>query len=201
MIPTPRFVQLDEDGYFMMDGLRVADAEIGRRWLASIEMHQGRAITQMEGLPVFIEAFDEPYMVLDLEAKEAGWHATMPYGHTEPVDLETLTLDEWDRFHGRTRRGIPFVLSRAAQARFFESLDEFDDDSIVAHGRRFEMKPWLNAYAESNLPDWWSGLYKGEEARWDQKGPAPALALLVPQLKLSRSRILVLGCGPGHDAA
>lgn len=197
----PRFVQVDEDGYFKMDDLRVADAEIGRQWLASIEMQNGRAITQMDGTPVFVEAFDEPYVALDLSAMDASWHVTMPYGHTEPTELETLTFDEWDRFHGRTKRGVPFVLSRSAQARFFEALDEYDDDSIVVHGRRIEMKPWLSDNPDANRSDWWSGLYKNEEARWDQKAPSPALPIFVPQLKLIRSRILVLGCGRGHDAA
>ncbi|MEK7356267.1 MAG: methyltransferase domain-containing protein [Bdellovibrionota bacterium] len=201
MIPQPHFVQIDEDGYFKMDDLRVADVDSGREWLANIEMQQGRAITQIDGVPIYVEAFDEPYIALDLSPKEAGWHATMPYGHTEPVELETLSLDEWDRFHGRTKRGIPFVLSRAAQARFFEALDAYDDDWIEALGRRYETKPWLIENPDANASDWWSELYRGNEARWDKNAPSPALSLLVPQLKLQRSRILVLGCGQGHDAA
>lgn len=201
MNPQPRFIQIDEDGYFKMDDLRVADAETGRAWLASIEMDRGRAITRMDGASVVVESFDDPYVALDLSAKDASWHVTMPYGHSEPVDLESLRLDEWDRFHGHTKRGVPFVLSRPAQARFFETLDEYDDDSITVHGRRIEMRPWLDENPDADRSGWWTGLYQGNEARWDQNGPAPALSLLVPQLKLQRSRILVLGCGRGHDAA
>ena len=199
---TPRFIQIDEDGYFKVDGLRVADADTGREWLASIVMNDHRAVAQIDHQPVFAEAFDEPYIALDFSpASGSQWRATMPYGHSELAALETLKLDEWDRFHGRTERGVPFVLSRPAQARFFEGLDEFDDDSIVIDGRRIDIGPWLSGNPDAGRAQWWGDQYAKNEMRWDQSGPHPALPLLVPQLKLQKQRILVLGCGQGHDAA
>jgi SAM-dependent methyltransferase len=49
--------------------------------------------------------------------------------------------------------------------------------------------------------DFWSEIYQNEKPPWDLDQPAPALVDMLPRLKLSKSRILVLGCGAGHDAA
>lgn len=200
---TPRrFVQIDEEGYFKMDDLRVADAEAGRAWLASLRMdNRGRAVALIGEESAIVEAFDEPFIVLDLEPAGESWIATLPYGHKESFDLETLTLDEWDRFHGRTKTGVPFVLSRAAQARFFDLVDAYDDDSITVAGRTIATKPWLQENPDVNQSQFWTQIYRTEQPRWELGAPAHALPTLVPKLKLQRSRILVLGAGQGNDAA
>ena len=199
--PT-RYIQIDEEGYFLSDGLRIADAEVGRMWISQLVMdRRGRAWLYMDDQPVFVEAFDEPYIGLDVEPGEGEWSLTLPYGHRETFALESLRFDEWDRFHGRTARGIPFVLSRAAQARLFNLVDDYDDDSVTIADRRIEMRPWLDENPSVTDPNWWSQLYESDEARWDLTGPSPVLAQIVPQLKLQKSRILVLGAGAGHDAA
>ena len=211
LVPT-KFVQVDEEGYFMLDGLRVADADAGKLWLSHVVIDgRGRAWTDMNGEPIFVEAFDEPYIALDIEVPGApegagknpslAWRVTMPYAHTETFLLTTLTLDEWDRFHGRTERGIPFVMSRSAQARFFNLVDEFDDDAITVGEQRIETKPWLIDNPDVDKPSWWTEKFQEDGAPWDLAGPSPVLPALIPQLKLQRSRILVLGAGAGHDAA
>jgi SAM-dependent methyltransferase len=199
-----RFVQLDEDGYFKMEAVRVSDQEIGHDWIKRIEFSQeSRTVTTtIENQSVIVEAFDAPYVVLRTEKRFGKWTATMPYAHEEPFELETLTLDEWDRFHGRTERGVPFVFSRQAQASFFDSLDEFDDESITDEGKRFEMKPWLQTFEDAEDSKFWNDLYVEGETPWDtRKTFHQSLPKVLPQLKLLRSRILVLGCGRGHDAA
>lgn len=48
---TPqRFIHIDEDGYFKMEELRVADVEIGRDWLSQIEFDpkSAKATTRIE---------------------------------------------------------------------------------------------------------------------------------------------------------
>ena len=204
-LPT-RFIQIDEEDYFHMDGLRVADADAGRGWLSSLIVdRRGRFWIRMGEEFIFVEAFDEPYVALDV--KRTGTHAigawslTMPYGHEESFSLQSLSLDEWDRFHGRTSRGVPFVLSRSAQARFFNDVDDYDDDGIMVDGVRIATRPWLTENRDADKPDWWSHIYRTEEPRWDLAGPTPVLSQVVPQLKLQRSRVLVLGAGRGHDAA
>ncbi len=198
-----RFIQIDEDGYFKMEDLRVADAETGQAWLKSLnyDPRNSRVWTHMDDQDIIVEAFDAPFVVMSISVLESGaWQATMPYSHTELFLLETLTLDEWDRFHGNTERGIPFVFSRAAQNMFFNALDGFDDDSIEFDAKTYPVTPWLEATTDSRA-DWWSSFYQSGEMPWDLDGPHPSLARVVATLKLQRSRILVLGCGRGHDAA
>jgi hypothetical protein len=200
---SPRFIQIDEDGYFKMDDLRVADAEAGREWLSHVQIDsRNRAVTKIGGESVLIEAFDEPFIALDFRPKdEQSWLVTMPYGHVEICSLDSLTLDEWDRFHGRTERGVPFVLNRSAQDSFFNLLDEFDDESIVFKNKRYETRSWLSENAAVNEHQFWTNIYRTEQPRWDLGEPSHALPKLVPQLKLQRSRVLVPGAGAGHDAA
>ncbi len=200
-----RFIQIDEDGYFKMDDLRVADAETGRAWLAALnyDPHFSHVWTHMDQHDVLVEAFDAPFVVLTISHDEprAAWTAQMPYGHSENFKLDSLTLDEWDRFHGRTERGIPFVFSRSAQASFFNLLDDYDDDSIESGARTYKMKPWLSLMDDADQNARWSERYRTGDTPWDLKGPHPSLSRVIATLKLQRSRILVLGCGHGHDAA
>lgn len=200
-----RYIQIDEEGYFSIDGLRVADAVTGREWLSSLTLDdRRRPLVLIQGEPTFVEAFDAPYVALDVAAPEDDareWSLNLPYGHVERFALSSLTLDEWDRFHGMTTRSVPFVFSRSAQSRFFNLLEAFDDDSITSHGERLEIRPWLNDNSDVSQASWWSNLYRRDESRWDLHVPSHVLASIVPRLKLQRSRVLVAGAGSGNDAA
>lgn len=202
---TPqRFIKIDEDGYFQIDGARVIEDDVARPWLKALRFDEQSALvtTTIERQSVLVEAFDAPFVVLSAEKLESSWQARMPYGHQESFDLDTLTLDEWDRFHGKTRSGVPFVFSRSAQAAFFDQLEEFDDDSITDAGTTYEMQPWLEATNDVAKSEFWNGQYLSNETPWDtRKDVYPALPGLVAQLKLLKSRVLVAGCGRGHDAA
>jgi hypothetical protein len=207
---SQKFIQVDEEGYFAFDGIRVTDEESGRLWLGNLKMDdRGRAWTTVDGEPILVEAFDEPFIAVDVEKsarKISGqggvcWKISMPYAHDDTFLLSTLRLDEWDRFHGHTESGVPFVFSRSAQARFFNLVDEFDDDAIVVDGERFETRPWLEDNPDISQDSWWSNIYRTEEPRWDLHEPARALPKLVPQLKLQKSRVLVPGAGAANDAA
>ncbi len=208
-----RFIEIDEDGYFKLDGLRVADQEMGRDWLSRIRMERGSARTLINGEIMIVEAFDDPYVALDIEKLfDGNWQVTMPYGHQEKFKIGSLVVDEWDRFHGFADRGepssegaaaepVPFVLSRQAQSRLFNIVDEFDDDSLTVDGARIEVRPWLSDQLQSQSDQYWSSAYERGDTGWDLGAPSPALPLLVPQLKLQRARILVPGAGTGNDAA
>jgi hypothetical protein len=199
---TTRFIQIDEDGYFKMEELRVSDSEAGRAWMQNLAMDdRGRAWTTIETEKILIEAFDEPYVALDVEKHSDSWSIAVPYGHREDFDPKSLTLDEWDRFHGRTSRGVPFVFSRPAQARFFNLVEEFEDDAITIDGERIETRPWLTDNADATENAWWTNIYRTEEPRWDLGEPSHVLPTLVPRLKLQKLRVLVPGAGSGNDAA
>ena len=198
-----RYIQVDEEGYLKLDESRVTDERIGREWIASMQHDPAQFLVwmRMENQDVIVEAFDAPYVAAQVIKIELSWCVTMPYGHSENFALDTLSLDEWDRFHGRTARGIPFVFSRAAQAAFFEFIDDYDDDSITVDGVTYKLPAWLRATSESEKTQFWTERYQAKETPWDLQGAHPSLPRLAAAIKVQRSRILVLGCGRGHDAA
>lgn len=219
-----RFIQMDEEGYLMVDDLRVADLEIGNKTIAHIQMDErNRPFTFFGDEPAIIEAFDEPYVALSVEkigGKMGGknsegegektlatgtdgsrWTLLLPYQHREEFEMSSLTVDEWDRFHGHSVRGVPFVLSRAAQAELFNLVDDYDDESITVGGIQYTIQPWLTENPEVNRAEWWSDLYATQQSGWDLEAPSHVLASRMPQLKLQKSRVLVPCCGSGNDAA
>ncbi len=198
-----RYIQIDEEGYLKLEETRVTDAEIGKRWLASLQHDPTQFLVwmHMESQDVVVESFDAPYVALQVSHADGAWCVTMPYDYSENFSLETLSLDEWDRFHGLTERGIPFVFSRSAQASFFDLLEEYDDDSISADGKRYELPAWLHSTNENDKMSFWSERYQQQSTPWDLSGAHPSLPRLASAIKIQRSRILVLGCGRGHDAA
>jgi SAM-dependent methyltransferase len=200
---TERYIQIDEDGDFSSEGAKITDAEAGHRLLKSVFLDErGRAKCRVDGVEVWIEAFDEPYIARTVHKSDSGpWVIQMPYEYTEPFRFESLSLDEADRFHGRTERGIPFVLSRSAQAEFFNLVDDFDDDSITVAGKKYDIGPWLKQTPAVSDSKFWNDLYCSEKAGWELNQPHGVLPAFVPKLKLSRSRVLVLGAGSGNDAA
>ena len=202
-VQPDKFLQIDEDGYFKMGDLRVADLDIGREMMSELTIDSaGRIRTQSGTTPVFVEAFDEPFVALDV-IKQPGliWRLRMPYGFEQSFSLESLTLDEWDRFHGRTLNGVPFVFSRSTQARFFNLLDGFEDDAIFADNKWIPTVAWLANCSKVDDAEWWTKRYEENQTQWDLNAPSHVLDTLVPKLKLHRLRVLVLGCGAGHDAA
>ena len=198
-----RYLPLDEDGYFWFDGAKLEDPEIGGELIRNLTINEkGRLSTTLRGQDAIIEAFDAPLVARHVSKPSAGsGRLDLPYGVTATFDFKTLRLDEWDRFHGTTDDNVPFVFSRTAQFEFFDLLGDFDDDSITVDGQRIEIPPWLPPNATGDREEFWNTLYRGTDMRWDLDKEAPALAAVLPQLKLTRQRILVLGSGVGHDAA
>ena len=151
---------------------------------------------------MIVEAFDEPLIAQQIQKDGTTWKILANYGLEFPFVLDSLSLDEWDRFHGYTSAKIPFVMSRKAQASFFNMLEEFDDESITADGKTYEVPPYWSSETDVEKESFWSNIYEREEnPGWNLGEPAEALKDMIPRLKISRCRILVLGCGEGHDAA
>jgi SAM-dependent methyltransferase len=203
MIAPDRSIQIDEEGYFSFDGIRVTDEAYGRELLDNVFVDDmGRYLCRAKEFEVRVEPFDEPLIAVNVEKLQGlDWELILPYGAKQNFNLKTLSLDEWDRFHGRTHNGVPFVFSRAAQATFFNLLDDYDDESITVAGTRIEPDPWLLPNTNARNEKFWNGIYSSEKPAWELGEPHQALPTAVPQLKLTRSRILVLGAGSGNDAA
>jgi SAM-dependent methyltransferase len=198
-----KVIQLDEDGYFGTDGLRVANIEEGAELLRSLRIDSsGRLLTQQFESVVLVENFDEPLVVKKIALKENGQATlTATYAYQEDFDLNSLRLDEWDRFKGRTLRGIPFVFSADAQNAFFDLVDSFDDDGFDFGGVTYQTPAWFAAAEKASAADFWSGEYSEGRAGWDLGEPSPALLAILPKLKLHPLRVLVLGAGSANDAA
>jgi SAM-dependent methyltransferase len=211
-----RSVQIDQDGYFLRDGVRLTDAELGQSWLRSLQRDEkGRHwLASPEGR-VLVEAFDAPYVVRTLGAPETISQARdipvrLAYGLEASVPLKTLRLDDFDRVHARItwpgdlapmNPGVLAVFSRTAQAELFDRADELDDDSLTWNGQRQELHPLYDTTQGADAAEWWSELYRKGESRWDLDRATPVLDRVIQTLKPTRCRVAVLGCGRGHDAA
>lgn len=203
-MPIPdKFIQIDEEGYPLSQEIRIQDPQAGQEILTQLKIHEGGTLlSTFGGVPVIVEAFDEPYIAQQILKNNSQWSLLLPYGIELPFDLSSLTVDEWDRFHGYTETKIPFVMSRKAQVMFFDGLDEFDDDSVTSDGKKIEVPPYWPSRPDLEKSNYWTQVYVEEvHPGWDLGEPAAALQDMLPRLKLSKSRILVAGCGEGHDAA
>ncbi|XGC80576.1 class I SAM-dependent methyltransferase [Bdellovibrio bacteriovorus] len=201
-IPT-QFVQIDEEGFGLSREVRIQDPLVGQELLQNLKLHEGGTLISTIGAtPVIVEAFDEPYIATNVHLKNNSWEISLPYGVHYAFELESLSLDEWDRFHGYTSNKIPFVFSRKAQAEFFNLLDEYGDDYIEFQGQQIEIPNYWQPKKEVEKEKFWTSIYEEEKnPGWNLGEPAEALKDMLPRLKISRSRVLVLGCGEGHDAA
>ncbi len=203
-MPIPdKFIQIDEEGYPLSQEVRIQDHYAGQEILSQLKLHQsGSLISTYGDTPVLVEAFDEPYVTQQILKRKGSWLLVLPYDLELKFELSSLSVDEWDRFHGYAENGIPFVMSRKAQVMFFDSLDEFDDDSVTSDGQQYDVPTYWNEKPELEKEKYWSNIYQTtENPGWNLNAPAPALNEMIQRVKLTKSRILVLGCGEGHDAA
>jgi SAM-dependent methyltransferase len=203
-VEIKRYLAIDEEGYFAFDGRRVEDEALGQELLDNLEYDdKGRLLTRSGGQAAIVEAFDEPLIGRHVRAAGPGeGEIDLAYHRAARFAFTSLSLDEWDRLHGITLdKQIPFVFARAAQVEFFDLLDAFDDDSVTIGGRRYPTPPWLQPNADARQDQFWTDIYRQEEPGWDLGRESAVLPAVLPQLKLSKCRVLVLGCGPGHDAA
>lgn len=197
-----RFIKIDQEGYFLFDSIRLTEAAVGFSLFEKLRLADlGAFVTTLEEQDLFVEAFDEPYVALQVHQKNGKWSIQCAYEFTVEFELSSLTLDEWDRFHGVALNGVPFVFSRAAQSEFFNLLDEFDDTSITWHGKQIEVPSWLPDIANVEDEKFWSDRYREQSTHWDLGQASPILQKMLPKLRLPKSRVLVLGAGTGHDAA
>lgn len=60
--------------------------------------------------------------------------------------------------------------------------------------------PHIGRKEEEVGPSFWEKLYRTGETGWDQGGPSPALVDFLKTNRIPPGRVLVPGCGRGHDA-
>lgn len=197
------FISIDEEGYCVFGDLRVQDPFVGNEILKNLNYAPNGALTSVsQGTSIIVESFDEPLIAQQVFFQNNTWKILCPYDSWFEFNLESLSLDEWDRFHGYTTNDIPFVFTRKAQAEFFNLLDEFDDESITFQGRNYQVPNYFSENKDIHSANFWTNVYHTEgNPGWNIGEAAPALKDMLPRIKIPKSRILVLGCGEGHDAA
>lgn len=196
-----RFLSIDEEGFVISGDIRWTEPTAGREILENLRLADNGALLSKSGdQDVIIEAFDAPLVAKQVNRENDNWTLLFPYEFTATFDPRQLKVDDWDRFHGLTDKGTPFVFSRSAQAQFFDLIDDSDDDSITIDGETFEIGP---LFEESPIEsaEAWDKLYRDNENGWDLNQPAEALKDMLQRVKLPKCRVLVPGCGYGHDAA
>ena len=201
---VPKTIALDEEGYFLVDGgIRVTDEMVGRHMLEALTIDEFGVIhLAYEGHDVIVEAFDKPFVARQVHIENGILSVQMPYQHLTEAKWDSLCVDDWDRFHGMTLKGMPFVLSRPAQAELFSRAEEFTDDSLQIAGKIIPTPPYYVTSDDFNKQAFWSGRYQENPSPpWNLNEPHPELKSVLQQLKLHKCRILVPGCGYGHDAA
>lgn len=201
---TVKSIALDEEGFFVLaNDVRLSDPAEGKALLQSLSMDEhGACWTRWDGETLLVEPFDKPLVAQQVHKTSKQILLIAPYGYQIPIRLETLCLDDWDRFHGLAENNIPFVLSRKAQAEFFNCVDEFDDDSFTLWGQKYSTPPFYLNDSDVSKTQFWTQKYtEPQAARWDLGSAHPALDAVLPQIKINKCRILNLGCGRGHDAA
>ncbi len=158
--------------------------------------------THLDDQHYIVEAFDHPLIGHKLIPTENGLLVETQSQLTFTVNSTKLSLDTSDRICGLTQSNVPFRLTERAQDQLFDACDEFDDDSFTLNNTRYLTPPYYFDKPDIQKSEYWTQVYHDEKTPgWDLGEPAAGLKDMLPRLKLPKSRILILGCGEGHDAA
>lgn len=201
-LPT-QYLAVDEVGRFLENEQRITDQDRIQLLLENLKYAENGALISSDGEADYvIEAFEAPWMIVEITLENGNLIGQNTYGFSTTLDVESCYFDEWDRLHGRNDKKIPWVLTRNAQESFFNLLEEFDDESFVLEGKRYTPRKPFEVENELEKSSWWTELYETPGAAgWDIKSAHPALVDMLPRMKQPKSRVLILGCGEGHDAA
>lgn len=201
-IPT-HFVQIDEVGRLIYQDKSIRDPQIIKSFFENLKLHSGGTLlSTINDVPVIVEAFDEPIVAHQVHLKSDTWTLTNINQIEFQFQLNTLSLDEWDRFHGYCDNNLPFIMDKNAQSKFFELVDDYDDENIYFNGTTIPTPLYWENKIEVEDSSFWTEIYQSEgNPGWNIGDAAPALKDMLPRLKLAKSKIIVIGCGEGHDAA
>lgn len=180
------YLAIDEFGRILENENRINDQQRLQTLFENLHYSDwGALISSADNQSYIIEAFEAPWVIMELQFDNSKITGINTYGFTTTLDLNSCYFDEWDRLHGRTDNNIPWVLNRDALEIFFDNLDEFDDDGFVFHGKRYDTSPTYTTTTTQSLA-------VNSEAH-------SALKDMLPRMKLPKSRVLILG-GPAVDA-
>jgi SAM-dependent methyltransferase len=192
---------IDEEGYLLSGELRYNDESLGFEVLANLKKGSSGALqSSLAGEKIFIEAFSDPLVVSQVYLEEDKVQLEFPYGYVETLNLNTLCSDDWDRFIARSKNDLSIVFSRKAQNEMFQLADSFEDDSICFSGVEYAVRHQYSSQNQVSKSEFWQNAYLENRFHWDLQAAHPALYDFIPGMRLPKLRVLILGCGHGHDA-
>ncbi len=157
--------------------------------------------TEFQDETYIVESFDHPLQVIAIELKDKKIYLQTKANNLFTANAADWSVDAWDRFNGLTNTGVPFVLTKKAQEQLFNECDSYDDEGFSAKDTYIATPPYYIDEPRIEKSDFWVNVYHEGSPGWDLSVASPVLVDMLPRLKLPKSRILVLGCGEGHDAA
>ena len=200
-----QFISIDEHGdiFFEADEPCIRDPNQIEEIHQNLKLNEKfNLVTEFQGDEYLVESFDHPLHIIAIEFQKDKILLQTKQNTLFQADGEKWSVDEWDRFNGLTTSGAPFVLTKKAQQNLFDSVDSFDDEGFVANKKYYATPPYYITTPQIENSQFWTDIYNSAEGPgWNLNAPAEAFKDMLPRLKLPKSRILVLGCGEGHDAA
>jgi len=198
-----RSLQVNHKGDILIGGESLNDDNLGFDLLSSLKMDGYVCKAVYNEKSVFIESSTFPLVVQDIEKKKNGLEIKFNYGLSEDIPFDhKLFLNDWSQICLLNKNFVPVLFSKKAQDKFYDEIaksDSYEDYEI--DGKSFEFEDWYVENKATLDQKMWTERYQSEDTPWDLESYHPCLDWTLPRLKLSRSKILVPGCGSGHDAA
>ncbi len=199
------FLIIDEYGDLFSPNAdtKITSPEIIQAYLKNIKLTDSFTLeTSFEDEIYIVEAFDHPLMIEKIEVHANKVLIQAQYQILFEADVTRFSVDDQDRFCGMTLSGAPFRLTEKSQEKLFANCDEYDDDSFTLSGLKIKTPPFYFENKEIQSADYWQNVYHTEgKPGWDLQDSAEAFKDMIQRIKFPKCRVLVLGCGEGHDAA
>jgi SAM-dependent methyltransferase len=196
-------LQINALGEILLGDEPLGDPVAGAELLSSLKMEGQVCKAQYFGEQIFVESYTFPLVVQDIEKIGAKLLLSFNYGVNEEVPLShQFFLDDWSKICSFNSKLVPLVFSQKAQDVFYSEVAQSNSyETYVIDGKEYEFEDWYVENKDTLNQKMWSGRYQEDDTPWDLSTYHPCLDWTLPRLKLSRSKILVPGCGAGHDAA
>lgn len=200
-----KYVIINEAGEIFLDTAenKIKNPEICKDILNNLKLRDDNTlVTQLENEDYIVESFDFPLKVKSVSFQNNHIFIHADFDCQFMTDLNEWSVDSNDEFYGMTVGRIPFKLTLKAQTQLFNLCDEYDDDSFTVQKIKILTPAYFQKNKDIKNSSFWNSTYQDiNSPGWDLSQPAEAFKEMLQRLKFPKSRILVLGCGLGHDAA
>lgn len=201
----PKYVIINEHDEIFLENAeqKLSSAEKCKQVLTNMRLNDEFVLeTTLDEEIYIVEAFDFPIKVHTVSFEDHQLFIHTNFNLKFLADPAEWRVDSDDEFYGLTTSRAPFKLTLKAQTQLFNLCDEYDDESFTVQGMQINTPSYFHKNDDVNSAYFWNQSYKKEiSPNWDLNEPAEAFKDMLQRLKFPKSRILVLGCGAGHDAA